>query len=163
MQTKKHRPTVKLPPALAEHLLSNRQKLYTSTRRCIENPPFLITFRGKRVSRLDTGWEKAVTGAGLDDRVNLYSLRHTAARYLRAEGVSLEETAAQLGHKVKGLEMTLRYAPHAPDYLEKACAALNRLVLFCCRMRAHCGQPTIIRRRAFPRASSGNKSYPTAH
>lgn len=131
VQTKKHRPTIKLPHALAAYLRANRQFVHTSTRKCIENPPFVITFRGKRVSRLDTGWRKAVEAAGLDKRVTPYSLRHTVARYLRSEGVGLEETAAQLGHKVKGLEMTMRYAPHAPDYLEKASAALNRLVLFC--------------------------------
>lgn len=131
VQSKKHRPTVKMPPALAAYLQEHREPVFVSTRRTVENPPNVLSFRGKPVKRLDTGWDKAVTAAGLTGKVTLYSLRHTVARYLRAEGVSLEEIAGQLGHKVVGRSMTERYATHAPEYLQKACDALNRLVLFC--------------------------------
>lgn len=37
------------------------------------------------------------------------------------------EIANQLGHRRLGFEMTMRYAPHAPDYLSKSLSGSNPL------------------------------------
>jgi len=64
----------------------------------------------------------------MDREVTAYSCRHTVARWLRKEGVAPWETAMQLGHKVTGFSMTERYASWSPDYLEKAAAAIEKLL-----------------------------------
>ena len=88
-------------------------------------------FRGKRVHRLDTGWEKARKGLPDASRVNLYSLRNTVARYLRLHGVDTLEIANLLGHRKRGFDMTMRYAPHDPNYLKRSVDVLDELVSFC--------------------------------
>ena len=129
-QNKKYRPIVKIGPAFLDYLRSAEKK---------RQGEFVIMFRNKRIRRLDTGWRKALAAAKLDRRVNLYSLRHTVARYLRMEGVDTMEIANLLGHRKLGFDMTMRYAPHAPDYLKKSTDVLDGLISFCltaCQLRA---------------------------
>ena len=47
------------------------------------------------------------------------------ARWLRKEGVSAWEVAAQLGHKQRDISTTEIYAPFSPDYLEAAVRAID--------------------------------------
>lgn len=60
--------------------------------------------------------------------MNLYSARHTVARWLRKERVPFEEVAGQLGHRVPGFAITEIYAAYAPDYQALATAAIERLL-----------------------------------
>lgn len=114
-QTTKYRPTVKLPPTLAERFRERPEGR-------------LIWFHGREVGKMDRMIRVARERAGLGPDVNAYSLRHSVARYLRQQGVDTAEIACQLGHLRFGHNMTLRYAPHAPDYLAKSCAALELLL-----------------------------------
>lgn len=118
-QTSKFRPTIKLPPALGEYL---KQVQRTG--------PYVISWRGGPTRRYFEAWQRAKESAGLEGTITPYSYRHTAARWMRQQGVPPWEVAAQLGHSAGArLNITERYAAHAPDYLEKACAALDKLIL----------------------------------
>lgn len=120
VQTKKHRPVVRIGPATLDYLSGIKRQ-----------GEHVIMFRNRHVHRLDTGWDKAVAAAGLDRRVTLYSLRHTVARHLRANGVDLEQIANMLGHRKLGFDITMRYAPHDPSYLKRAVDVLDHLVFLC--------------------------------
>lgn len=111
-QTKKYRPTVRMPDQL---------------RSIIEQaePGPLITYRGKPVASLKGGWRRLRETTGLDDQVQPYSLRHTMARHLRASGVPAWEVAAQLGHRATGMSITEKYAVADPAYLEKTLRAVE--------------------------------------
>ena len=113
-QTNKFRPVVRLTDALHEHF-----KDYPEGN--------IIMWGGKPIKRPDTGLRLARKEAGFDKTVNLYSIRHTCSRWMRMEGVDTAEIANQLGHKKIGFDMTFRYMPHAPEYLSKASAALEKL------------------------------------
>ncbi len=127
-QTKKYRPTVKLPPALAAYLNGIERE-----------GQYVISWRGGPTRRYFEAWGRAKVAAGLEGAITPYSFRHTAARWMRQQGVPPWEVAAQLGHSASTrLSITERYAAHAPDYLEKACAALDKLVqeALACELRA---------------------------
>jgi len=119
-QTKKYRPIVKMPDTLAVIL---------------DGAPddHLVTFKGKPVKSIKRAWRNLRERAGLDDRVNPYSIRHTMARHLRASGVPMEETAMQLGHKARSFRTTELYAPYDPAYLSRATEAIE---LFFAELRA---------------------------
>ena len=119
-QTKKHRPTVKMPDQAKGYLLRLEQKASCD---------HVISFRGKPIKKLKTIWKTTRASAGLDDQVNPYSLRHTIARHLRRESVPAWEVAAQLGHKVRGASTTEIYAPFDPTYLSQSKQAID--ALFC--------------------------------
>lgn len=132
-QTKKHRPVVRMGATLSAELKAAHEA---------RQGPHVIMFRRKHVHRLDTAWEKARTGAKLDKRVTLYSLRHTVASYLRAEGVDVWQVASLLGHRREGFSITEKYTAFDPAYQWEAAAALDRLLSFClapCRNRAPAG------------------------
>lgn len=112
VQTKKYRPTVKLPDTL-RGLLDPKGSGY------------VVKWAGEQVKSIKTAWREIRDKAGLDKSVNPYSLRHTMARHLRAAGVPPWEVAAQLGHKAAGYSITERYASHSPDYLQKAVQAID--------------------------------------
>jgi len=67
--------------------------------------------------------------AGLPDDVNLYSIRHFCARWMRKNGVDPWTCAAQLGHSAGGrLTVTERYAEADPQFLATSCNALENLL-----------------------------------
>lgn len=111
-QTKKYRPTVRMPTQLRD-LIEKADDGY------------LVTYRGKPVTTLRKSWVKLREEAGLDDQVQPYSLRHTMARRLRASGVPAWEVAAQLGHQQTGMSITEKYAASSPDYLLKSTEAIE--------------------------------------
>ncbi len=120
VQTKKHRPTVKMPDQVRPYL----EKL-----RATSDSEYVISFRGQQIKNIKTAWKATREKAGLDDQVNPYSLRHTLARHLRRESVPAWEVAAQLGHKVRGASTTEIYAPFDPTYLNQSKQAVD--ALFC--------------------------------
>ncbi|WP_352636720.1 tyrosine-type recombinase/integrase [Mesorhizobium sp. M0145] len=79
---------------------------------------FILPYKTAPVQDVKTEWRAARVAAGLDDKVNPYSLRHTAARWMRREGVSEWDTATQLGHRRPGV--TERYTAYDPAYLAAA-------------------------------------------
>lgn len=116
-QNKKYRPTVKLPLTLKQR--------YSPTP---PNSGPVISYNGNSVNTVRTAWRKTRDKVGLDKEVNPYSLRHTAARWMRKEGVPAWDVSAQLGHKSREFSMTERYAPYSPDHMEKSVAALDKLL-----------------------------------
>ncbi len=116
-QTSKRRPVVKMPPLLIAYLRH-------SPREC----DFVVSYRSKPVGRYYTALGESRKRAGLDERVNLYSARHTVARWMRKEKVPFEEVSGQLGHRIRGFAITEIYAAYSPDYQENATAAIERLL-----------------------------------
>ena len=113
-QTKKFRPVVKMPDALASVLA---------------NAPSgrLVTFQGRPVKKINKAWRGMRVAAELDDEVNPYSIRHTVARWMRQNGVPAWEVAAQLGHKTRDYRTTELYAAFDPAYLQNAVRAIDLL------------------------------------
>ncbi len=94
----------------------------------------VVQFRGKSThARQDRPGKPRVTGLAED--ANPYSLRHTVARWLRAESVPVWEVAALLGHKMPGHNVTELYAAADPQHMQATKQALNRLcVPFACQV-----------------------------
>ena len=113
-QTKKFRPVVKMPDALAVVLA---------------NAPSgrLVTFQGRPVKKINKAWRGMRAAAALDEEVNPYSIRHTVARWMRQNGVPAWEVAAQLGHKSRDFRTTELYAAFDPAYLRNAVRAIDLL------------------------------------
>lgn len=95
-QTKKVRPIVRQPCQLATTLS--------------EGP--VVSFHGDAVKSIRTAWRLARTRAGLDAKVQPYSLRHTCARWMRQQGVDAWQVATQLGHKLEGMSTTEIYTAY---------------------------------------------------
>jgi len=131
-QNKKYRPTVKLPPMLKERYWNNGNYPRTGS---------VITYKGKPVKAVRTAWRRTRDTVELDKNVNPYSLRHTAARWMRKEGVPAWDVSAQLGHKSREFSMTERYAPYSPDHMQKSVAALDKLL---CQIKNYSGQSNIV-------------------
>jgi len=123
-QTKKYRPTVRLPKNLLDIVGGAGP---------VDSAP--IEYRGKSVKAIRTAWRKARAAAGLDDQVQPYSLRHSVARWLRTAGVPAWQVATQLGHSVSQHSMTERYAPYDPSYLSDSVHALEEYLE---KLRANC-------------------------
>src|SRR6202012_5170771 len=114
-QTAKYRPIVKMPPTLKTYLMQFNYR------------EGVMIQRANRPIRLwETAWRNARKLAGLGKGCNPYSIRHTVARWLRAAGVPKWEIENQMGHNM--LSTTDIYAPHEPEYLAHACAAIERLM-----------------------------------
>jgi integrase len=113
-QTKKFRPVVKMPDALASVLANARSGR-------------LVTFQGRPVKKINKAWRGMRVAAELDEEVNPYSIRHTVARWMRQNRVPAWEVAAQLGHKSRDYRTTELYAAFDPAYLENAVRAIDLL------------------------------------
>ena len=113
-QNKKYRPTVKLIPYLVD----------------CDFEGFLVVDKSRHVRSIKNSWKAARIAAGLDARVTPYSLRHTAARWMRSQKVSEWDVSTQLGHKRPGTTET--YTAFDPGYLKGAAKALDKLVRATC-------------------------------
>lgn len=117
LQTTKYRPTLPIPDTLkpwCEDL----------------SPGYLITWRGRPVKKIKTGFANAAARADLPGHEASYSVRHMLGRYMRADGVPLDEIGVWLGHvqPPTAPETTLIYSPDSPDYLRNAKAAVEKFV-----------------------------------
>lgn len=112
-QTKKYRPSVPLTRTLEPFV-----DLFPET-------GYIVSYGrgGKRVDSVKTSFRALRRNAGLDDRVNPYSFRHTISRYLRSRDVPDLEIQVILGHKVPGV--TSIYAPFKPGYLKHCKVAID--------------------------------------
>lgn len=117
-QTSKRRPVVRMAPTLAAILKPLKGALDAR----------LITYKGRPVKRADKGIHAAVVRAGLTGAVSAYSVRHSVARYMRSQGVPVDQIASVLGHTMPDFAMTTRYAPHGPDYQSEAVKAIDKLL-----------------------------------
>ena len=115
-QTKKYRPTVRLPAQLEEYVVARKQDHSLEP---------LISYRGASVTSVKTAWNRFRSQSEIAGNVQTYSFRHTIARWLRMQGVPAWEVAAQLGHKTPEYSTTEIYAPYDPAHLSKAVAAID--------------------------------------
>lgn len=112
-QTKKHRPIVPLPT----FLLSEMRKAKTG---------HFITYHGHPILSAKKAFRRMRADAGLDKRVNPYSIRHTMARELRRRRVPAEQISLMLGHRPMGVKRTdLIYAPYEPGFCREAKRAIE--------------------------------------
>lgn len=115
-QTGKNRPTVKLPPTMAARFRDRPDGV-------------LVLWRGQATEKNERLMRIARKRAGLGEDVNLYSIRHFCARWMRQNGVDAWACAAQLGHGLGGrLTITEVYATADPLYLQGPCNALETLL-----------------------------------
>lgn len=84
----------------------------------------VFTYNGKAVKSMKTAFNKARERAGLEN-LRFHDLRHTFASRLVQAGIPLYEVMNLTGHK--SLEMVQRYSHLAPDYADRAIAALNAI------------------------------------
>ena len=111
-QTKKYRPTVKMPVFLRDTFQPLPEgNVVTGTEH-----PFRSVKKAFRATRARAGLEATVTP---------YSFRHTLTRWLRSRSVPAWEVAAQLGHRAPGASTTEIYAPFDPMYLTQAVRAID--------------------------------------
>lgn len=82
--------------------------------------PVFVDERGLPIDvyRLSHRFKDMARLAGLDERINFHSLRHTCASWLVQRGVSLPIVQKILGHST--IAVTERYSHLAPDVLDKA-------------------------------------------
>jgi integrase len=113
-QTKKHRPTVRLPDSLSDEVWDD----------------YLIQYGGDRVRSIKKAFQRGRERAGLGDQVTPYSLRHSSARWMRANGVPADDVSLQLGHTRN--RVTEIYTAYDPAYLKAACGSLDTLVRAVC-------------------------------
>ncbi len=82
----------------------------------------VFTYHGKAIHDTNSSIASARKNAGIED-FRFYDLRHTFASRLVQQGVSLYEVMHLTDHK--SVSMVQRYAYLAPDFQERAIAALN--------------------------------------
>ena len=113
-QTKKYRPVVPLPRALAAHL------------RTVTGVAFYAGWKGKKVASIKTTWRKLRAAAGLPEWFAPKVLRHTVASELRRRGVPGWEVSGLIGHtRGEAAATTGGYAKFDPAYLGKARKAID--------------------------------------
>jgi integrase len=122
-QTKKHRPTLPIIPALSNWL---------------EPCPagYVVHYHGERIVSIKTAIRGCVARADLPPRINSYSVRHSAARYMTKRRVDPEQRAIWLGHIQPPAtpETTFIYSPFEPDYLKEAAEVMQEFV---CEIASH--------------------------
>jgi integrase len=118
--TNKRQPTVRLSSALLRLCRGWERLDAKKTPRQI----FVVEFGGAPVASVKTALARACALAGLDAGVTAYTLRHTCASWLVAEGVSTRKIADFLGTSEP---MILKHYGHlAPDYQVEAANAIGR-------------------------------------
>jgi|GEM_PF-488182 len=126
-QTKKHRATLPMPPALWPVLLTWRES-GTIVHACREVKKEGETVLARRpVHVLRKPWAAVREAAGLPEDFVPKSLRHMLATELRRRGVSREQREMWQGHRRESTND--RYGRFDPDFLSEAKTAVNDLLL----------------------------------
>ena len=99
----------------------------------------VFTFHGKAMQSVQTSFTVAKREAGLED-FRFHDLRHTFASRLVQQGVSLYEVMHLTGHK--SFQMVQRYAHLAPEFQERAIAALEAYGKEAKKEAEHCPEST---------------------
>lgn len=84
---------------------------------------FVVEYAGRRLGSIKTGFNAAVTRAGIA-HCSPHDLRRTAGRFMVEAGVPIEEVAQYLGHTNPEITRST-YARFSPAYLRKASNALE--------------------------------------
>lgn len=113
-QTKKRRPVVRIPATLAPWLVAWAGA---------DDAPFIL-HNGRTVARIRNTFRRRGAELGFPE-FTPYTLRHKMATEVRARGVSREELAYQMGHKLPDLRTTDRYTKFDKRYLSAAKAAIE--------------------------------------
>ena len=87
-------------------------------------PKFVVSWKGKKIDRINNAFRKAVKRAGLSPDVIRYTLRHTMATWAAMAGADLHAVGGMLDHASP--QMTARYAKFSPGYLRQAARAALR-------------------------------------
>jgi integrase len=118
--TQKRQPTVKLAPALLR--LCRRWERQDAAK----TPPqtFLVAFDGAPVASVKTALARACKLAELPAGVTAYTLRHTCASWLVAEGLPTRKVADFVG--TSEAMILAHYGHLAPDYQDEAALAIGR-------------------------------------
>jgi integrase len=87
--TTKRRPIIPVPRQLLWFLRAAQRKAVS---------PWVISYRGDRITDVRKSFEKARTEAGIGPDVAPHTLRHTCGTWLAQAGVDLYEIAGWLGH-----------------------------------------------------------------
>lgn len=119
-QTKKRRPQVPICEELAKHL----QKWGDADGWA----GHVLHSGGRPLTTINAHWRRARTRLDLGDDCNPYSLRHSAAKWLRSQSVSPWEVAALLGHSMSGRTITEIYATADMQHMVATRNALDRLL-----------------------------------
>jgi integrase len=134
-QTKKFRPILPVTPTLQPWLDS------------IKDPKHrYVSYNQAPVKSIKSAWKTLCETAGLDERVEPYSIRHGMAREMRKRQVPIEQISLFLGHQPKDSALTTSiYAPYEPTYCTEAVAAIENVMS---EVRSHLkrtdiDQPTI--------------------
>jgi integrase len=116
-QTKKRRPIVRIPQTLEPWLDAwggEPDELY-------------VVHHGSPVARVRHTFKRKGAVLGMPE-LTPYALRHKMATELRARGVSREELAYQMGHKLTDLRTTDRYTKFDKRYLATAITTIDSYV-----------------------------------
>lgn len=111
-ETKKRRTPTRISRRLLPHL---RRWAQTDRKAGLHH---VISFRGERLKKLRTAWDRAREFAGLGTEVTPHILRHTRATWLMHEGVPIAEAAGSLGMSAATFERV--YGHHHPDFQKNA-------------------------------------------
>jgi len=89
-----------------------------------EEDELYVSHHGEPVARVRHTFKRRGAALGFPE-LTPYSLRHKMATELRARGVSREELAYQMGHKLPDLRTTDCYTKFDKRYLENAKSAIE--------------------------------------
>ncbi|MEL6312391.1 MAG: tyrosine-type recombinase/integrase, partial [Pseudomonadota bacterium] len=114
-QTTKRRPVVPITATLAPILCEAIDDSLSG---------YVLEYLGRPLRSVKRAFATACRHADLEG-VTPYTLRHTGATLLAAEGVPMRQIAGMLGHTVQ--KTTEIYAKHHPDFLSDAATALDEV------------------------------------
>jgi integrase len=119
IETNKRRPTVRLAPQILGHLRRWRALDARS------NVPktYVVMFDGAPVASVKVALSRAADLAGLPGGVTAYTLRHTCASWLVAQGVPTKKIADFIGTSEAMIER--HYGHLAPDYQDEAASKIG--------------------------------------
>ncbi len=114
IETKKRAPPVRMPARLIAHL--NRWRRMDD-----KGVVYVVNWRGKRIARPVSSWERVREEAGLPEYVTPHILRHSRATTMMRAKVNPWEAANALGMSLQVLLST--YGHHHPDWQKSAAEA----------------------------------------
>lgn len=119
-ETKKRRPTVRIPQRLAG-FLERWRKQDMGGKKPIA---YVIHYRGSPVDKQRKAWASARDAAGLGKEITPHILRHTAASWLMLAGADIWDVANYLGMSPKMLEDV--YGHHHPDFQKDVASKVGK-------------------------------------
>jgi integrase len=119
-ETKKRRPTVRIPGRLSGFLARWRKHDMEGE----ETIAYVIHYRGSPVDKQRKAWASARDAAGLGKEVTPHILRHTAATWLMLAGADIWDVANYLGMSPKMLEDV--YGHHHPDFQKDVASRVGK-------------------------------------